>query len=111
MPDVIWNMGLPETASVVTPRHELRRGLQPSEHHALLVARAAVALAGQGSLWARSIITAGFPFSLGFVWERATWFLGWHRRSSTVPPLRSRTADRTTASGGWWRMALPTTSI
>ena len=45
MPDVIWNMGLPETASVVTPRHELRRGLQPSEHRALLVAGAAVALA------------------------------------------------------------------
>ena len=45
MPDAIIYKGLPKTASVVTPRHELRRGLQPSEHRALLVAGAAVALA------------------------------------------------------------------
>ena len=69
-------MGVLETAPGVTVRHEPRHGLQPSEHRALLVAGDAVALAAGVvvSLWTWSI-TAGFPFSLGFVWERATWFL------------------------------------
>ena len=69
-------MALPATEPLVTPRHEFRRGLQPSEHRALLVAGDAVALTAGVvvSLWTWSI-TAGFPFSLEFVWERAVWFL------------------------------------
>ena len=69
-------MALPATEPFVTPHHELRRRLQPSEHRALLVVADAGALTTGVvvSLWTWSI-TAGFPFSLEFVSERAVWFL------------------------------------
>ena len=69
-------MALPATEPLVTLRHKLRRGLQPSEHRALLVAADAAALTAGVvvSLWTWSI-TAGFPFSLEFILERAVWFL------------------------------------
>jgi len=70
------SQGVTATAAVVTPRYDPGGGLQPSEQRALLVAGDAVALAAGivVSLWTWSI-TAGFPFSIWFVWERAAWFL------------------------------------
>ena len=67
---------MPATASLVAPQRGIRRGLQRSEHRALLVTGDVVALSvGLAiSLWTWSI-TAGLPFSWAFVHERAAWFL------------------------------------
>ena len=62
--------------AVTAPHGRIRRGLQRSEHRALLVVGDIGAL-GVGlviSLWTWSI-TAGFSFTWAFVQERAMWFL------------------------------------
>ena len=96
-------MALPATDPLVTPRHELRRRLQPSEHRALLVIADAAALTAGVlvSLWTWSI-TAGFPFGLEFISERAVWFLAIPAWLSTLAPsynLRTaRSVGRTAAA-------------
>ena len=60
----------------MTERRGVRRGLQASEHKGLLLGGDVVALvlAVLVALWTWSI-TAGFPLTLGFIQERAIWFL------------------------------------
>ena len=62
--------------AVTSPRRGSRRGLQRSEHRALLVAGdiAALSVGLAISLWTWSI-TAGISFGWAFVQERAAWFL------------------------------------
>lgn len=71
-------MSIPVTKPPVTsPQGHIRRGLQHSEHRALLVAGdiAALSVGLAISLWTWSI-TAGLPFTWVFVQERAGWLLG-----------------------------------
>ena len=70
-------MAVPATQPTVTSPHGgIRRGLQRSEHRALLVAGdiATLSVGVVTALWTWSI-TAGFSFSWPFVQERAAWFL------------------------------------
>ena len=67
---------MPVTAPAVAPQRGIRRGLQRSEHRALLVAGdiAALSVGLAMSLWTWSI-TVGFAFTWAFVQERAAWFV------------------------------------
>ena len=69
-------MAMSVTEPAVAPKRGIRRGLQRSEHRALLVAGdiAALSVGLAISLWTWSI-PAGFAFTWAFVQERATWFL------------------------------------
>ena len=69
-------MAITAAEPLVTERRGVRRGLQASEHKGLLLGGDVVALvlAVLVALWTWSI-TAGFPLTLGFIQERAIWFL------------------------------------